>query len=264
MGKQLPECHKTRQGAIADQVSKFVFLAIMTVLPLTGAYIISLARADLQKTAELAAKTKIAVLNSTLSGMAWVQARLEPAASETFLVCSGHRCLWKQHETRKEETESVYSDGKWTKKKVTRVYRDPPETVPGKLVASDTEIILESWKNFEMSEVLQEGSHLPAEADPQTRNAAPDPSKRELVYYLPAGCNAWVFGNFVNGRPVGTEEMPVRLSAAGREQFVEKTLENQGLLKILQTILSCVGAFFALVTLLIMVQMGKASLTGRN
>ncbi len=34
----------------------------------------------------------------------------------------------------------------------------------------------------------------------------------------------WVFSNFVNGRPVGTEEMPVRLSAAGREQFVEQTL----------------------------------------
>ncbi len=264
MSKRMPGYCRKKLGSVANRVTQFVFLAIMMAVPLTGAYIISLARADMQKLAELAANTQVTELKSSLNGMAWVQARFEPVASETFLVCSGHKCLWKQHETRKEETEKVYSDGKWSKKKVTKVYRDPPETVPCKIVSSDTEIILESWKNIEMSEILQEGSNLPAEAGSQTQSPDPDPSKRELVYYLPTGIDAWIFGSFVNGRPVGSEEMPIRLSAAGRERFVEKTLENQGLLKIIQAILSCVGASFALITLFIIVQMGKASLSGQN
>ena len=232
----------------------------MTVLPLAGAYIISLALADMHKLAEIAEKTEVKGLNNTLNGMAWVQVRFEPATSEAVLVHSGHKCLWKQHEIRKEETESVYSDGKWSKKKVTRVYRDPPEMVPAKLVSSDTEILMTSWKNIEMKTVLQESSiNTVAEAQ-----ASSNDSKERVVHYLPVGSNAWVFGNFVNGQPVGTEEFPVHFSADNREQFVGKTLENQGLLKLLQTILTCVGAFFALVALFIMMRMGKTYLDSQH
>lgn len=259
----MPEYPKTRLGSISNRVTQFVFLAIMTALPLAGSHIISLALADMHKLVETAEKTEIKDLKNTLNGMAWVQARFEPAASESVLVHSGHKCLWKQHETRKQETENVYSDGKWSKKRVTRIYRDPPEMVPARLVSSDTEILLTSWKNIEMSAMLQ-NSPANTEAEAQTSSNASDTSEVKVVYYLPAGSNAWVFGNFVNGQPVGTEELPVRLSAGNREQFIEKTLENQGLLKILQTILNCVGTFFALVALFIMMRMGKAFLDGQH
>jgi len=252
---------RAQRGAVSDKLFILGIVGFFTMMFSLGTYLTILAKEDARARVKLALQTEIKELQTAMTqdGFAWVKVRFEAASSSVVLSCAGRDCLWKQHESRRYETESKVRDGKWEKEKVLKIDRSIPEKVAVRLVAGTTELYVDTWKNIEVCEsLLLIDNGILAEDDAQKTNTAKTSSdKDERDLYLPAGSDGWVFGKFEGGQPRGDETNSFYFSGKDREGFAQDTSGFESLLTIIQVVLSTISSFLAIIFFWIL--FGKSS-----